>query len=63
MPEIINTNLLTDFQMKYVMYISKGMDRFGWKKVTIGWYSNGDKCMIVEDFNGTIYPSEIIPVS
>lgn len=60
-PQINNIGLLNESQKNYVLAHCKGMASYGWKIVNISWYSNGDKCMIVEDINGTVYPSEIIP--
>lgn len=60
-PTIKNIEILTDNQRKYVLMHSKGMAALGWKQVSISWYSNGDRAMIVEDINGTIYPSTPIP--
>lgn len=60
-PEITGLELLNDAQKEYVLTVSKGMKNFGWNKVSIGWYSDGSRSMIVEDINGTIYPGQDIP--
>lgn len=60
-PTIKNIECLSELQQRYVIAHSKGMAKYGWETVTIGWYSDNSRSMIVEDFNGTIYPATDIP--
>jgi hypothetical protein len=59
-PVIKNLRLLSNAQSEFVIKKCKGMALFGWKEVSIAWYSDGSRNMIIEDFNGCIY-SENIP--
>jgi hypothetical protein len=54
MPPISNISVLTQPQQQYVIAHSKGMQNYGWLSVTIGWYSDGSKNMIVTMANGSI---------
>lgn len=56
--EIRGLEILTDSQQLSVIKLVKSMGEF-WSKVSIAWYSDGSKQLIIEDCTGLICPAEL----